>query len=119
MKKTLKIASIVLGVAILSLSTMTGCSENLHTSGDFVYRLNEDAFILEGLSEQGKQKETIVVPEEIDGYKVKELTYPYWLGYRGYFESESIKQLYIIPDLSWSPIISGDRMINLEKVVFI
>ena len=119
MKKTLKITSIMLGVAILSLATMTGCSENLHTSGDFVYRLNEDAFILEGLSEQGKQKETIVVPEEIDGYKVKELTYPYWLGYRGYFESESIKQLYIIPDLSWSPIISGDRMINLEKVVFI
>ena len=119
MKKTLKIASMILGFTILSLATMTGCSENLHTSGDFVYRLNEDAFILEGLSEQGKQKETIVVPEEIDGYKVKELTYPYWLGYRGYFESESIKQLYIIPDLSWSPIISGDRMINLEKVVFI
>ena len=119
MKKTLKIASMILGLTILSLATMTGCSENLHTSGDFVYRLNEDAFILEGLSEQGKQKETIVVPEEIDGYKVKELTYPYWLGYRGYFESESIKQLYIIPDLSWSPIISGDRMINLEKVVFI
>lgn len=118
MKKTLKIASIALGVAILSLAPMTGCSENLHTSGDFVYRLNEDAFFLEGLSEQGKQKETIVVPKEIDGYKVERYTYQYWSSIQGTFKSERIKQLYFIPSVAmFRAGFSG--MPNLEKVIMI
>ena len=118
MKKTLKITSIMLGVAILSLATMTGCSENLHTSGDFVYRLNEDAFFLEGLSEQGKQKETIVVPKEIDGYEVTQYTYQYWLGYRGNFESENLKQIYIIPSVSLYRV-ENSLSPNLRKIVLI
>ena len=93
--------------------------EEVLTSGDFIYWVNDDYVVFEGLSEQGKEKETIVVPQEIDGYKVEKLTRPYGFGYRGYFESENVKQIYIVPNLSWSPIISGDRMINLEKVVFI
>ena len=119
MKKTLKITSIMLGVAILSFATMTGCSENLHTSGDFVYRLNEDAFFFEGLSEQGKQKETIVIPKEIDGYKVEELTYQYWLSVRGgNFESEKLKQIYIIPNVTlWR--IDFASALNLAKIIMI
>ena len=110
---------VALSMIVCSMFLLSGCKEKIYTSGDFIYRVNGGQLFLEGLSEQGKEKETIVVPKEIDGYQVEKLTYPYWLGYKGYFESESIKQLYVIPDLSWSPIISGDRMINLEKVVFI
>ena len=118
MKKTLKITSIMLGVAILSLATMTGCSENLHTSGDFIFRLNGGQLFLEGLSEQGKEKETIVIPKEIDGYTVDHYTYLYGLGSRGNFESEKLRKIYIIPNVSIYRI-NCDTTPNLKKIILI
>ena len=93
--------------------------EEVLTSGDFIYRVNGDRFFFEGLSEQGKEKESIVVPEEIEGYEVKELTYQYWLSVRGgNFESEKLKQIYIIPNIELRNI-GFLNTPNLTKIIMI
>ena len=110
---------IALSMIVCSMFLLSGCKEKIYTSGDFIYRLNGDHFFLEGLSEQGKEKETIVVPKEIDGYKVEELTYQYWLSVRGGdFESEKLKQIYIIPNIElWR--IGFSSAPNLTKIIMI
>ena len=90
---------IALSMIVCSMFLLSGCKEKIYTSGDFIYRVNGDRFFLEGLSEQGKQKETIVIPKEIDGYTVDHYTYLYGLSYRGNFESENLRQIYIIPNV--------------------
>ena len=78
----------------------------------------DNRFFLEGLSEQGKEKETIVIPKEIDGYRVDHYTYQYWLGYRGNFESEKLRKIYIIPNVSIYRI-NCDTTPNLKKIILI
>lgn len=109
---------IALSMIVCSMFLLSGCKEKIYTSGDFIYRLNGGQLFLEGLSEQGKEKETIVIPKEIDGYTVDHYTYLYGLGYRGNFESENLKQIYIIPNVSMY-ILNFDEAPNLEKVVIL
>ena len=110
---------IALSMIVCSMFLLSGCKEKIYTSGDFIYRLNGGQLFLEGLSEQGKEKETIVIPKEIDGYKVEELTYQYWLSVRGGdFESEKLKQIYIIPNIElWR--IGFSSAPNLTKIIMI
>ena len=109
-------------MAIASVLGVAGCKasyENLIESGDFVYWLDSDkSLYLENLSEQGKQKETIVVPYQIDGYDVWHYTYSWWLATKGNFESEALKQLYILPNVQMKHI-DFNLTPNLEKVVLI
>lgn len=110
---------VALSMIVCSMFLLSGCKEKIYTSGDFIYRLNGGQLFLEGLSEQGKEKETIVIPKEIDGYKVKELTYQYGLSVRGgNFESEKLKQIYIIPSMElWR--ISFSNVPNLTKIIMV
>ena len=107
MKKTLKIASIVLGVAILSLSTMTGCVPDPlpeYESGYFRYAVSTEddgskkAYLI-GLTELGEQQKILVYPEYIDQIKV------YGLGYE-------------IPKLFYNDLIGGFANSQLEKFYF-
>ena len=51
---------------------------------------------LQGLTEQGKQKEYIVVPDKIDGVNVAELNYSPSAWYNeGNLESENLKKIYV------------------------
>lgn len=109
---------IALSMIVCSMFLLSGCKEKIYTSGDFIYRVNGDRFFLEGLSEQGKQKETIVIPKEIDGYTVDHYTYLYGLSYRGNFESENLRQIYIIPNVSMYKV-NCDFMPNLNKIILI
>lgn len=109
---------IALSMIVCSMFLLSGCKEKIYTSGDFIYRLNGDHFFLEGLSEQGKEKETIVIPKEIDGYTVDHYTYLYGLGSKGNFESEKLKQIYIIPNVSMY-LLNFDETPNLKKVILL
>ena len=109
---------VALSMIVCSMFLLSGCKEKIYTSGDFIYRVNGDRFFLEGLSEQGKQKETIVIPKEIDGYTVDHYTYLYGLSYRGNFESENLRQIYIIPNVSMYKV-NCDFMPNLNKIILI
>lgn len=107
MKKTLNIASMILGVAILSLSTMTGCVPDPlpeYESGYFRYAVSTEddgskkAYLI-GLTELGEQQKILVYPEYIDQIKV------YGLGYHRQsiwyleevldFESANLEKLFL------------------------
>lgn len=86
---------------ILTIPLMlSGCRNGpeIYEYGDFLYRIMDDSTVfLEGLSEQGKEKNVIVVPEQIEGKAVEALSYRYGLGVRGELESDLLTSLYIIP----------------------
>lgn len=114
---------------------MSSCSnENMvKTYGDFLYEKGfldesgrwvvekagiEVGINIRGLSENGKTKEVVVVPEYIEGIKVKEIGYPLWLGVDGKWESEVLKKVFI----PFSVSIVEDILkpcSNLEKVILL
>ena len=82
---------------------LSGCSGNpLERSeyGDYLYRVRYDSMnnhcitIME-LSEQGKQKETIVFPTEINGKLVKAFGDEFGYRTEGKIESENLKNVYM------------------------
>ena len=82
---------------------LSGCSGNpLERSeyGDYLYRVTNDSMhkhcitIME-LSEQGKQKETIVFPTEINGVLVKAFGDEFGFRTEGEIESENLKNVYM------------------------
>ena len=116
---------IALSMIVCSMFLLSGCKINLpkklYESGDFIYSLNVDGdkLYLEGLSEQVKQKETIIVPKKIDGFSVTQYTYPAGIvGYHGSFESENLKQIYILPNISIYTIYCNLAP-NVEKIILI
>lgn len=74
------------------------------TNGDFVYHILSGGVIYDhniiaivGLSEEGKTKKEILIPQEIDGLPVEFLGYEYgWAGRKGKFESDVLEKLYIL-----------------------
>ena len=82
---------------------LSGCgSDPLERSeyGDYLYRVTNDSMhnhcvtIME-LSEQGKQKETIVFPTEINGVLVKAFGDEFGFRIEGMIESENLKNVYM------------------------
>ncbi|PWM72810.1 MAG: hypothetical protein DBX59_05865 [Bacillota bacterium] len=76
-------------------------------SGDFIYHVlseirdggkTEIKYIaIVGLSEEGKEKKEILIPQEIDGLPVECLGYECgWAGRKGEFESDVLEKLYIL-----------------------
>ena len=122
MKQKISIVmSCMMGIA--ALFGMTGCKKDWRTpseEGDFICWLppfGSTAGIM-GLSEQGKMKETIIIPEEIAGKNVRDYTYENpWGEPEGNLESENLRELYIIPQVSMYKV-DFNYSPNLEKVVF-
>ena len=108
---------IVVFILLICLFCLLGCekvSDSFKTSGDFIYevvQINEDGkdikqkgiknksvvetFIrIRGLSEEGKTKEIIVVPQYIDGIEVKEIGH---FGMpRGNWNTRVLKKVYTV-----------------------
>lgn len=93
------------------LLIVTSCSQGpadvIYESGFFQYKimdLNSDGnkeVLIMGLSEEGKQQTTIVIPVKIDGYEVTTLGHYYgFLGRQGVFESEKLKVIYITNNIT-------------------
>ncbi len=122
MKKKMKAAmAMLLSVLCCGMMALSSCREDPIEYGDFVcslYKCGDDEIRLEDLTEQGKAKETIIIPKEVEGRKVFCYTYEYFLGYLGNFNSEKLQSLYIIPNVSIY-MIHYEYSPNLKKIVLI
>ena len=79
-----------------------------------------DPFVrITGLSEAGKQKEILVVPQFIDGYEVKQVGFNYGFGIvEGIWESEKLKKVFIPFDVSVLGYLY-QHCPNIEKVILL
>jgi len=77
MKKIIMIMYMCLFAMLLSSCSNGGAT---HVSGDFQYKINTktDEVMLIGFSDEGKEKETIVLPTLIDGKKVTTIGHKVW-----------------------------------------
>ena len=94
--------NILLLFIVFASFTLTACRHPLERreSGDFMYcfaldSMSKKCVTIMELSEQGKQKETIVFPTEIDGLLVKSFGGEFGLRTEGKIESENLKQVYL------------------------
>ncbi|MDE6275624.1 MAG: InlB B-repeat-containing protein [Clostridia bacterium] len=92
--------------------------------GDFIcqeYKKNE--IYLKGLSEEGKTKEYVVIPNEINGKAVTMIGYQRGLIYKdiGKWESENLKKIYVVGE--HYHFVREERVFskcpNLEKIIFL
>ena len=98
-------------------------------SGDFMYEIvtpkndevDREPFVrIMGLSETGKEKEVIIVPQFIDGMEVKEIGRKLYLTIEGDWESEKLKKVYIpfLPCKMWR-VVYPDDCPNYETTLLI
>ena len=113
MKKIIMIMYMCLFVIFLSSCSNGGTT---HISGDFQYKINTktDEVMLIGFSDEGKEKETIVLPTLIDGKKVTTIGHKVWYlissgdgTWTADFSGASYKNLYIHSFISVSNVRSG------------
>ena len=130
MKKIL----ILIILILMSFATACNKKDNYKTYGDFIYKVinknaegrdidkdTKDQNVVDtyvriyGLSEEGKQKEIIVVPETIDGIKVKEIGRNAMWGSIGMWESDNLRRVYIpFPVIVWGVF---DKLPKKERVI--
>ena len=97
-----------LGLLILCLFTLvaSSCTGNVYktrSSGYFRYMVDSETkeAMFVGLTEEGEQQETIIIPSQIDGYKLTTIGYPVVVGpgmntnYQIDMKSDKLKELYI------------------------
>ena len=136
----------IISALMLLLAQMMNCFESCVVSnlepdykeyGDFIYeivffydldetgtvkpeRTKHKGIRIMGLSEEGKQKEVIIIPEYIDNLKVEELgeNITFW-GSRGDWEENYIlKRVYILTNIK-SEIYAFSDCYNLEKIIML
>ena len=94
-----------------SFFIFTGCQKE-KTYGDFKYIIYGEQCNLVGLTEEGMQKETLIVPEKIEGVYVTALgkmTY----GLHPIWESNNLKQIYLLKNLNfWNTTFDGCPYLN-------
>lgn len=116
MKKTLKKFAIFLTILIGSVCLLSGCKK-IQESGDFSYYVSasdKNIVIIEGLSESGKEKGMIIIPEFIDGKLVYEVGSRGFWGDSSGLNSENLETVYI----QGAPYCNGySGCPNLKKVV--
>ncbi|MCM1532824.1 MAG: InlB B-repeat-containing protein [Ruminococcus flavefaciens] len=129
--KIRKICAELLLLAVL-VTAFTGCMRsdmtseefwNVKESGDFLYyvRTSGDKKVawIVGFSEQGKEKELIVIPTELEGYTsyIPQLTL---FAYNPKFESEKLKWVYFYAkDTPFRAFQRNSDTPNLEKATSI
>ena len=127
MKKKISIViiSVVCAVLITTMGIMGGCVNHLEEEvviGDFVCQEWPDNTLnLKNLSEEGKKKKYIVVPDELDGRKV------YMLGYknaifssgRSNWESSNLEKIYINNENIFFKNTLFENCISLKKIILV
>lgn len=115
-------------VLILICSLSTGCfkkkDREVYISGDYIYDLHKAdgktyAYIFD-FSEEGAQKEVLIVPKEIGGYEVKKFNYinGYGRNLKGKMESNKLKRIYF-PYVVGIETYALDNCKALEKILFV
>lgn len=120
-------------VAIANCNAELKRGEEYQVFGDFLYSVEyydadgnrvieekgvRSGIMIMGLSEAGKEKKTIVVPEYINGMKVEQLGYSKIWSSEGEWESEKLKKLIICNPVPMTKGIFGG-CINLEKIILL
>lgn len=121
--RTKKLCVGVLLFALL-MTAFTGCrqpKDRIKESGDFQYYVARDRAYLVGFSEQGKEKETIIIPRQLDGYETTISGTGYMKIAYPDFVSEKVKQVYVYDTVRvpFEYFHRSDKMPNLEKVTSI
>lgn len=119
MKKRILIFILLIFVSLF----LGGCKLEEYTYGDFIYVIHSDSkngdyISIIGLSEEGRTKEEIYVPEKIDGLEVRQMGYKRYLADVGEIVSEKLRVVYISHPLD---ILDTDFFIkcpNLEKFIY-
>ena len=98
LKKTLKVilCCFLVGFSIFSSA---GCSNNKeYVYGDFTYTKasNGKTVRISGLSEEGKTKEQIIIPDTIDGLEVESLRFGYYGVNPNKWASNNLKKMYFL-----------------------
>ena len=103
MKKVLKCCSALMLALVLVLAS--GCNPNYRKkfeSGDFIcikWGIEKPFIAITDLSEQGKQKRVLIIPEEVNGLKVRSVWDPTrWAGTE--WKSEGLEKVYLPWDLN-------------------
>lgn len=113
-----KIISIMLTILLLFVAaSMFGCYKK-EVYGDLVCGIRGGKTMIDifGLSEEGKNKEIIIIPKVIDGYKVQLMGKSSLFGVVSPdFQSEKLKRLYFETELDYRRL-SLQEAVNLEKV---
>ncbi len=115
-------------VLILICSLSTGCfkkkDREAYISGDYIYDLHKVdgktyAYIFD-FSEEGAQKEVLIVPKEIGGYEVKKFNYinGYGRNLKGKMESNKLKRIYF-PYVVGIETYALDNCPFLERILFV
>ena len=124
-KKRIAVITLMAIMLIISVSIASGCMNHLEDEviiGDFVCQVMSDKTVnLKNLSEEGKKKKNVVVPQEINGMKVN------MLGYRnavfssgsGCWESENLNKIYIEGKNYTVKRMIFNGCPNLNKIIFI
>lgn len=98
-----KILLLLLSILIVFCKSCNIINNDFIESGDFIYELitdtkddeTNDSFVrIMGLSETGKEKEVIIVPQFINGIEVKEIGREFYVT-EGEWKSEKLKKVFI------------------------
>lgn len=129
-RKAWKTILVIIGCLVFVVAYCMACYKGYkgteHTNGDFVY-IKEDPFRAEvritNLSEQGLQKEILIVPSHIKGKRVVSLGSRYRLTYKqneGGWASEKLKKVIIETDkLTIYTEKVFEQCKQLEKIVLV
>ena len=131
---------------MLILLTSVGCDHSvlftfvnpkISTYGDFLYRIvyttedgsityrnpgyyyEEPYVVLCGLSEEGKQKEFVVVPRMIEGYEVKNLINPHSFIEDCWLNGENLKKIYVPCKMDFDESMITSASPEFEKFIMV
>lgn len=125
------LTGILITCCLMSLTGCGNCSDirrrcTFYEQGDFRYTIypidykskDELYIILDGLTEEGKTREVVIIPEEIDGMPVKLLSDQVWMSSFGQLESDKLESIYIMGIPSCIRDYTFGGVPNLKKIVF-
>lgn len=121
-KKKFILLFLAICILVTNLLLFSGCKyiKPQFEEGFFTYNMyDKNSVSIFGLTESGKQQETIVVPKTLGGYPVKSLGENKGPGFvYGYWESENFKKVYITHEIEMMKGVFS-HCGNLNKVIFI
>lgn len=125
----MKQKTLILFLIVSILFLITGCKKSIYESNFFTYWIkngNEGKYVaIYGLTELGKKQEVLIIPEYIDDMKVLDMGCEYGVVgsfYKGSFESEKLKRVYILFEPYTTKSLSPqmfENCPNIEKVIYL
>lgn len=125
--------TMILSIILIAVFLLGGCNEGKdllpnkikRVSGDYIYEkfyetesTSAHARIV-GLSEQGKTKKVLLIPETIDNLPVEYLGYRLVYEMVGEFDSDVLEKVYLTKQYQSNKVIFGDKCTKLRAIIAI